>query len=83
MKANGNRYVFFEFSIGEKILERVIIELFYNDCPKTCENFLALCKGSKKNSKNELLSYENTIINRIVKGGYLQGGDLKQISKII
>ncbi len=77
MKNNGNRYVFFDFSIGDKSLDKVVIELFVNECPKTCENFLSLCKGTK-NSKNEFLSYENSTVNRIVKTGYLQGGDLKQ-----
>ena len=32
--------------------------------------------GTGKNKEKDLLSYENTYITRIVKNGYLQGGDL-------
>ncbi len=80
MKKNGNKYCYIQFKIDEKVLNPVIIELFYNDCPKTSENFLSICKGTK-NSKGELLTYEETSLNRIVKNGYVQCGDLKDLNK--
>jgi len=79
MSSNGNRYCFMDVSIGDKKLDRVVFELFYNQCPKTCDNFLALCKGTK-NSYGEHLSYQNAIFNRVVKSGYIQGGDLNFIT---
>lgn len=53
------------------------IELFEKDCPKTCENFVSLCKGGKigKSSKKPL-HYENTKMFRLVPGFVVQGGDV-------
>ena len=42
------------------------VELFVEDCPKTCENFLALC-GSDY--------YRNCIFHRNIKGFMVQTGD--------
>lgn len=56
----------------------VIFELFYKECPKTCDNFLALCQGdgeTKKHSDSQL-NYLNTPIHRIVKDAWIQGGDV-------
>lgn len=75
----GNRYAFFNIKIGDSLLnKKIIIELFYNKCPKTCENFLKLCGGFKSKS-NEYLSYERTFFHRIVKNSFIQGGDLNQL----
>ena len=86
LQTNGNKYVFFDFNIEktlsenekseeEKPLDRVIIELFNNQCPITSKNFLSLCKG-EKNQKGEILSYENTIIHRVSPNSFIQGGDI-------
>ncbi len=53
-----------------------MIELFTEYAPKTVSNFLALCKGEGKNGDGEKLSYIGTEFHRIVKGMYVQGGDL-------
>ena len=37
------------FKIGDNKAKKVIFELFTKECPKTCENFGALCDG--KDSK--------------------------------
>ena len=53
--------VFFDISVGEKNIGRVIIELFDEDVPLTCNNFRHLCtKGIKKNNISE---YKNTKYN--------------------
>lgn len=70
MISNGNKYCYFDISRDDKLLGKVIFELFYNDCPKTCDNFFALCGNNNK------LNYKNSIINRIVSNGFIQGGDL-------
>lgn len=64
--------------------QKVIIELFDEYCPKTCENFKALCVGYQKvdevtnNPLTEKLSYANSELHRVVKGMYVQAGDLSK-----
>lgn len=81
LNTNGNKYVYFDVNIDNKYLKRIVIELFYTKCPKTCDNFLALCVGNE-NELKEKLTYEDTTINRIVKGSYIQGGDLSKTNSI-
>ena len=48
-------------------------------CPKTCANFKVLCTGEKGVSATtgvRLSSYTNSLIHRIVPGGWIQGGDI-------
>ena len=80
ISASGNKYCFFDINIERRYLKRLIIELF-SDCPNTSNNFLSLCKGFK-NEKGNIVTYENSFINRIVKNGYIQGGDLNDIGYI-
>lgn len=56
---------------------RIEIELFDKECPKTCENFVALCQGGKvgKSSKKPLY-YKNTRMFRLVSDFIVQGGDV-------
>ena len=66
----------------------MVIELFDEYCPKTCENFKALCVGytkmEKDNALTENMSYVGTDIHRVVKGMYVQAGDLsKVVGKLI
>ncbi len=58
---------------------RLEFELFDKKCPKTVNNFLALCTGSKGNSKldkKKRLHYLDVPMHRIVKGFIAQGGDI-------
>jgi len=59
-------------------LGRIVIELFSDLCPKACENFLLLCTGKngRDPSTNVSLTYEGCPIHRIVKGGWIQSGDI-------
>lgn len=36
---------FFDIAINNIDAGRIVFELFYDDCPKTCENFRSLCTG--------------------------------------
>lgn len=56
---------------------RIVIELNDKECPKTSENFVQLCTGSKigKSSKKPLF-YKDTRMFRLVKDFVVQGGDV-------
>lgn len=49
---------------------------FADRCPKACENFRLLCEGCRDVASNKLLKYQNTPVNRIVKNGWVQTGDV-------
>jgi peptidyl-prolyl cis-trans isomerase-like 4 len=53
--------VILETSLGD-----ITIDLFYEDCPKTCKNFLKLCK---------IKYYNNCIFHNIQKNYLIQTGD--------
>eukprot|EP00658_Telonema_sp_P-2_P036286 TRINITY_DN26282_c0_g1_i3.p1 TRINITY_DN26282_c0_g1~~TRINITY_DN26282_c0_g1_i3.p1 ORF type:complete len:382 (+),score=137.02 TRINITY_DN26282_c0_g1_i3:91-1236(+) len=59
-------------------LERVVIELFTDRVPKTCENFRALCTGEMGMGKvsGKPLHYKGTKITNIQPGFVVQGGDI-------
>jgi len=67
----GNPYCFMDIKVPNVKTKRVFFELFDKICPKTCENFIALCSG-----KDPKLSYKNNVFHRIVKGGWVQAGDI-------
>lgn len=56
---------------------RIIIKLFEDICPLTCQNFEALVTGSCGKAKGSgiPLHYKNVIFHRIVPGFIAQGGD--------
>lgn len=64
------------------ITEQVVFELFSDIAPRTCENFIALCQGFKKEGSGEELSYVNSEIHRIVPGMFIQGGRIKACGSI-
>ena len=79
-----------KINTGASIASKVVIELFDDIAPKTCENFRELCKGyqrvDEKTNENQgdKISYVNTEFHRVVKGMYAQGGDMfKQYRKSI
>uniref|UniRef100_A0A8B9QG08 Peptidyl-prolyl cis-trans isomerase n=1 Tax=Apteryx owenii TaxID=8824 RepID=A0A8B9QG08_APTOW len=52
-------------------------QLFSDACPKTCENFRVLCTGGITSSSSGLqLTYKNSVFHRVVKNGWIQGGDI-------
>ena len=53
----------------------VHFELFHDIAPRTCANFIELCNGFNR-SDGEVLSYNNTEVNRIVKGMFIQMGKI-------
>lgn len=70
-ETEGRSYVQMELSQGGGRPEKVLIELFDDICPKTCENFRQLCVGTKRKADQKLISYQNTDIDRVVKGKFV------------
>jgi peptidylprolyl isomerase len=69
-----NPRVFFDITIGDKPAGRVEMELFADTCPKTAENFLQLCVGTKNKAGNTL-HYKGSTFHRVIPEFMCQGGD--------
>jgi peptidylprolyl isomerase len=71
-----NPKVFLDISIGDEPAGRIEIELFKDTCPKTAENFRALCTGEKGVGKSgKPLHYKGSTFHRVIPGFMCQGGD--------
>ncbi|XP_049856975.1 probable inactive peptidyl-prolyl cis-trans isomerase-like 6 [Schistocerca gregaria] len=71
-------HVYMDFTIGKHPAGTIIFQLYSDLLPLTCENFKCLCTGEKGgNDEGILLHYKNTLIHRVVKMGWLQGGDIE------
>merc|ERR1712002_394400 len=67
--------VFFDVTIGEESIGRIVFELFNDVVPKTAENFRALCVGFKPENTSKNLHFKGSIFHRIIKDFMVQGGD--------
>lgn len=81
VRAAGHPVVYLEIYKEETdpgMMGTLIIELFDDLCPETCQNFKLLCTGERiRERKTEVdLSYRNCPIHRVVKGGWIQSGDI-------
>lgn len=71
-----NPRTYFNVSIGDRPIGRIVFELFAQEVPKTAENFRALCTGEKGEGKlGKPLSYKNSTFHRIIPQFMIQGGD--------
>ncbi|XP_064107047.1 peptidyl-prolyl cis-trans isomerase G-like isoform X2 [Macrobrachium nipponense] len=68
---------FFDIEVDGIPSGRIIFELFSDVCPKTCENFRALCTGEMGNGKttDKPLHYRGVKFHRVIKDFMIQGGD--------
>ena len=72
----SNPKVFFDVTIGGQNAGRVTIELYADKCPKTAENFRALCTGEKGTGQSgKPLHFKGSVFHRIIPGFMAQGGD--------
>ncbi|XP_039207104.1 probable inactive peptidyl-prolyl cis-trans isomerase-like 6 [Crotalus tigris] len=77
LKAKKHMFVFMEIAIQEVSIGKLLFELYSDICPRTCHNFKCLCTGEKGYSESGLaLTYKDSIFHRIVKNGWIQGGDI-------
>eukprot|EP00667_Euglena_gracilis_P018754 EG_transcript_19946 len=78
----GHTFCWFSVSINNVPIEPpIVFELFTDLCPRTCENFRHLCLGDRPDTQGDdpraiRLHYKGTRVFRIVKDGWLQGGDI-------
>ena len=75
----GRSYVYMNINTGASVASKVVIELFEDICPKTCENFKKLCEGVQKPGSQEKVGFINTEFHRVVKGMYVQGGNFEKV----
>ena len=69
-----NPKVFFDITIGDKPAGRIEMELFADTCPKTAENFLQLCVGTK-NKAGKDLAFKGSSFHRVIPDFMCQAGD--------
>ncbi|KAF8420679.1 cyclophilin-like domain-containing protein [Tirmania nivea] len=70
--------VFLDVAIGSQPAgPRIVIELFADRVPRTCENFRALCVGSADRAPSGApLHYAPSLFHRVISDYLLQGGDI-------
>nr|XP_058956563.1 probable inactive peptidyl-prolyl cis-trans isomerase-like 6 [Pocillopora verrucosa] len=79
--ATKHQFVYLDIAVGHQKIGRLLIELFSERLPRTCDNFRELCVGSQTESVRHdpplKLWYKNSILHRIVPNGWIQGGDIE------
>ncbi|XP_072899106.1 peptidyl-prolyl cis-trans isomerase D [Hemitrygon akajei] len=73
----ANPRVFLDVSMAGELVGRIVLELFADVCPKTAENFRALCTGEKGvgPTTGKPLHFKGCPFHRIIKKFMIQGGD--------
>lgn len=78
MTNNTGTLCYFDIKTGDYDLERIVMRMYDDVCPRTCENFRALCTGEKKTAEHNL-HYLNMIFHRVIIDFMIQGGDITRM----
>lgn len=71
-----NPRVFFDIEIGGEHAGRIVMELRADVCPRTVENFRALCTGERGVGRSgKRLCFKGSRFHRIIPQFMAQGGD--------
>ncbi|XP_065593048.1 probable inactive peptidyl-prolyl cis-trans isomerase-like 6 isoform X2 [Cyrtonyx montezumae] len=77
LRSSQHVFVYLDIAIEEQPIGTLLFELFSDVCPKTCENFRALCQGGVMSPRSgQELTYKNSCFHRLVKPVWIQGGDI-------
>lgn len=72
-EAVGRPRCFLDISVNNELEGRIVFELYNDLCPRTAENFRALCTGEKgSGTLNYPLHYKGVLIHRVVPGFMIQ-----------
>lgn len=67
--SDSNLRAFFDITIGETSVGRIVMELYGNVTPKTTENFAKLCQGTETSAvSGAKLAFKGSAFHRIIKG---------------
>uniref|UniRef100_A0A8R1XTU6 peptidylprolyl isomerase n=1 Tax=Onchocerca volvulus TaxID=6282 RepID=A0A8R1XTU6_ONCVO len=77
MSKKDRRRVFFDVTIDGNLAGRIVMELYNDIAPRTCNNFLMLCTGMAGIGKisGKPLHYKGSTFHRVIKNFMIQGGD--------
>ncbi|VDK78506.1 unnamed protein product [Litomosoides sigmodontis] len=77
MSKKDRRRVFFDVTIDGNLVGRIVMELYNDIAPRTCNNFLMLCTGMAGTGKisGKPLHYKGSTFHRVIKNFMIQGGD--------
>ncbi|CAD5228897.1 unnamed protein product [Bursaphelenchus okinawaensis] len=75
--SKDRRRCFLDITVDGELMGRIVIELYDDICPETCENFCQLCVGESGIGKTtgKMLHFKGSIFHRVVKNFMIQGGD--------
>eukprot|EP01112_Ceratiomyxa_fruticulosa_P009133 TRINITY_DN2381_c0_g1_i1.p1 TRINITY_DN2381_c0_g1~~TRINITY_DN2381_c0_g1_i1.p1 ORF type:complete len:316 (-),score=89.61 TRINITY_DN2381_c0_g1_i1:236-1183(-) len=68
-------HVFLDIAINGEKIGRIVVQLFYNIAPRTCENFKCLCTAEKQVKMGRRMGFQGSTFHRVIKGFMIQGGD--------
>lgn len=68
--------VYMDIDLGGRRAGRIELQLFSSVCPRTCDNFRALCTGEKGvGASGHALHFKGSTFHRVIPGFMCQGGD--------
>jgi hypothetical protein len=74
----GRSYAYMNIKQATSTLEeQIVFELFEDQCPNTCANFIKLCEGFKRKD-GKTLTYKGAEVNRVVKGMFICAGNIRE-----
>ncbi|KAI9339660.1 cyclophilin-like domain-containing protein [Obelidium mucronatum] len=76
MTVSAREKVFFSITHGGSAIGKIVMELYSDIAPKTCQNFKVLCQGNTVSEVSGVqLSFKGCSFHRVIKNFMIQGGD--------